>query len=132
MTATDIVMRPLGGLRVLVLEPDEDGAASLAAVLRLSGFDASCSFSAADALRTVAKDRPCAVLMDLNLPDANPWHVIRQLRAGPDAPEVVVVTGDTNPKHRKAAAAAGAAHYLLKPADPQAVVRLVQHLCTSE
>jgi DNA-binding response OmpR family regulator len=114
---------------VLVLEPDADGAASLAAILRLSGFDADEVYSAADALLFLAESRPCAVLMDLALPDADPLRLIRQFRAAPHAPAVVVVTGDTNPAHRKAAVAAGAADYLLKPADPQVVVRIVQQLC---
>jgi CheY-like chemotaxis protein len=69
------------------------------------------------------------VLMDLSLPDADPYRLIRQLRSAPDAPVVVVVTGDTNPAHRSAAAAAGAADFFLKPADPQALIRRVQNLC---
>jgi DNA-binding response OmpR family regulator len=129
LTATDLVARPLGGSRVLVLESDPDGCASLAAVLRLSGFDAVESHTGRDALRFVADAHPCAVVMDLSLPDADPWRLIRQFRAGPDAPAVVVVTGDTNPAHRAAALAAGACGYLLKPADPQVLVRLIDKLC---
>ncbi len=131
LTATDLAARPLGGSRVLVLESDPDGAASLAAVLRLSGFDADEAHSGAEALRVAAKTRPRAVLMDLSLPDADPLRVIRQFRAAPSPPAVVVVTGDTSPAARAAATAAGAAGYLLKPADPQALVGLVHRLCHS-
>lgn len=128
-TATDLAARPLGGARVLVLDADPDGAASLAALLRLSGFDADEVHTAATALRAVAASRPHAVLMDLSLPDADPLRVIRQFRAAPQPPAVVVVTGDTSPAARAAATAAGAADFLLKPADPQTLVRLVHRLC---
>jgi DNA-binding response OmpR family regulator len=129
LTATDLAARPLGGSRVLVLESDHDGAASLVAVLRLSGFDAEEAHSGAEALRVAAKTRPCAVLMELDLPDADALRVIRQFRASAHPPAVVIVTGVTSPAARAAATAAGAAAYLLKPADPQALVGLVQRLC---
>lgn len=132
LTATDLAARPLGGFRVLVVESDLDGAASLAAVLRLSGFDADEAHSGAEALRVAAATHPCAVLMDLKLPDADALRVIRQFRASPHPPAVVVVTGDTSPAARAAATAAGAADYLLKPADPQTLVGLVQRLCRSD
>lgn len=126
---TDFAARPLGGSRVLVLDADTDGAASLAGMLRLSGFDADAVHSIREAIRLVAATRPCAVLMDLDLPDGDPMRLIRQLRATPGGPVVVVVTGDTDPVRRSAAASAGAADYYLKPADPQTLVRRLQHLC---
>jgi DNA-binding response OmpR family regulator len=129
LSATDLAARPLGGSRVLVIESDPDGAATLAALFRLSGFDADEAHSAREAMRYVASAHPCAVVMDLSIPDADPYRLIRQLRAAPDAPAVVVVTGDTSPSHRAAATAAGAADYLLKPADPQTLVGLVHRLC---
>lgn len=129
MTATDLVMPALGGARVLVLEPDEDGAASLTALLRLSGFDAHATRSGAATLRAVAAAPPCAVVMDYHLPDAEPCGLIRELRAVRNPPAVVVVTGDTDPAHRSAATAAGAVGFFLKPADPQSVVRLLHRLC---
>lgn len=129
MTATDLVARPLGGARVLVLEADPDGAASLAALLRLSGFDASEAHTARAALKLVADTRPRAGVMDVALPDADPWRVIRQLRAAPTPPAVVVVTGDTDPGRRAEASGAGVAGYLLKPADPQTLTSLVHSLC---
>jgi CheY-like chemotaxis protein len=129
MTATDFALPVLGGKRVLVIDADEDGAASLTAVLRLSGCDAHAARTGAEALRAVVADPPCVVLMELQLPDADPLGIIRQIRAVPTPPAVVVVTGDGRPAHRRAATAAGAAAYLLKPADPGAVVRLVLELC---
>jgi DNA-binding response OmpR family regulator len=128
-SASDFAARPLGGSRVVVLDSDADGAASLAGMLRLSGFDAVVAHSAREAVRLVAATRPCAVLTDLDLPDGDPLRLIRQLRATPGGPVVVVVTGDTDPARRAAVTAAGAVDFFLKPADPQTLVRRLQHLC---
>lgn len=128
-SATDFAARPLGGARVVVLDADPDGSASLAGMLRLSGFNADEANTIREAIRLVASARPSAVLTDLDLPDGDPFRLIRQLRATPGGPVVVVVTGDTDPARRSAAAAAGAADFFLKPADPQTLVRRLHHLC---
>jgi DNA-binding response OmpR family regulator len=128
MTATDLAMPVLGGVRVLVVEGGEDGAVSLTALLRLKGFDARTARTAADALRHVSKDRPDAVVLDPDLPDADGCEVIRRVRACPDPPPIVVLTGHTAPAVRRAVAAAGAAAIVLKPADPDALVRLLGRL----
>lgn len=130
-SATDFAARPLGGARVVVLDSDADGSASLAGMLRLSGFDADEAHTIRDAIRLVAATRPRAVLMDLSQLDSDPLRLIRQLRATPGGPAVVVVTGDTDPARRSAATAAGATDYFLKPADPQTLVRRLHHICQS-
>lgn len=129
MKATDIVMPVLGGSRVLVVEGDQDTAATQTALLRFKGFDARAVFTGADAVRAAADLESRVVVLDLDLPDADGCDVIRRLRALPNPPAVVVVTGLTSPASRRAAAAAGAADYLLKPADPEELVRLVGRLC---
>ena len=129
MTATDIAMPALGGQRVLVVENDEDAAATLTAMLRLNGFDAHCARTGADALQAVAASRPCAVVIDLDLPDADGCAIIRRIRSSARPPAVVVVTAHTDLGHHRAAADAGATKYLLKPTDPCDLVRLLTQLC---
>lgn len=128
MRATDLVMPALGGARVLVVEAGEDAAASLTAVLRLNGFDAHAARTGRDALAAVATLRPSVVVADLDLPDMTGCEVIRRVRRSVAAPAVVVVTGHTLPERRREAEAAGAAAYLLKPADTSELVRLIQSL----
>jgi DNA-binding response OmpR family regulator len=129
ITATDIAMPALGGRRVLVVESRADDAAALAAMLRLKGFDARTARTGADALAAAAAHPPQVVVLDLDLPDADGCELIRRLRARPDPPAVAVVTGHTGPAVRREAAAAGAAAYLLKPAEPDQLAALVGRLC---
>jgi DNA-binding response OmpR family regulator len=131
MTATDLVKRPLGGARVLVAEGDADGSVALTAVLRLNGFDAREARTAADVLEATAETRPAVLVVDLDLPDGDGCALIRRARRFPNPPAVVVVTAHTAEGVRRAAAEAGAAAYLLKPADPVELARLVGELCAS-
>jgi CheY-like chemotaxis protein len=128
MTATDLVKRPLGGARVLVAEGDPDDSAALAAVLRLNGFDAREARTAEGALNAVSEIRPAVVVVDLDLPDGDGCALIRRVRRLPDPPAVVVVTGHAGQGVRRAATAAGASAFLLKPADPVELARLVGRL----
>jgi DNA-binding response OmpR family regulator len=129
LTATDLVPRCLGGGRVLVVDSGEDAAVTLTAILRLNGFEAYTARTGADALKAMNTVRPGAVVIDLDLPDADACDVIRRVRGRPNPPAVVVLTGHTDPGHRLAAAQAGAAEYLLKPAEPTDLVRLLAQLC---
>lgn len=130
LTASDLVMPVLGGGRVLVVESGEDAAAVLTALLRLNGFDARTARTGAAALAAAAATRPAVVVTDLDLPDADACGVIRRLRALPRPPAVVVLTAYTDLGHRRAAAAAGAAEYVLKPSEPTDLVAIVQRLCS--
>jgi DNA-binding response OmpR family regulator len=128
MTATDLVKRPLGGARVLVAEGDADGSAALTAVLRLNGFDAREARTAGAALKATFETRPAVLVVDLDMPDGDGCALIRRARRLPDPPAVVVVTGHATESVRRAATAAGAAAYLLKPADPAELARLIGRL----
>ena len=128
MTATDLVKRPLGGARVLVAEGDPDGSVALTAVLRLNGFDAREARTTEAALRATSEVRPVVLVIDLDLPDGDGCALIRRVRRFPDPPAVVVVTGHTAEGVRRAATEAGAVAYLLKPADPAELARLVGEL----
>lgn len=132
MTGTDIALPVLCGDRVLVVEDGEDAAAALTALLRLHGFDARSVRTGAGALAAATVSRPQVVLLDLGLPDADGCDVLRRLRALADPPEVVVVTGHADQARRRAAEAAGVAGYLIKPADPTALMALVRQLCERE
>lgn len=130
LTATDLAPRRLGGGRVLVVESGEDSAACLTAMLRMNGFDARCASSGSEALIVLSEHKPRAVIIDLDLPDMDACDMIRRVKArtNPTA-AAVVVTAHQDMGHRLAALNAGAAAYLLKPAEPLALVQLLQDLC---
>ena len=129
MTATDLALPVLGGGRVLVVEDWEDAAVSLAALLRIHGFETLTARTGSEAVEVAATQRPQVMIVDLGLPDADGVDVIRRCREAADPPAVVVVSGYGDDDRRAAAADAGAVAYLLKPADPGELVGWVRRLC---
>lgn len=129
MTATDLALPVLGGSRVLVVEDGEDAAASLCALLRLKGYETTTARTVAEALTAVATQRPQVMVLDLGLPDGDGLDVIRRCRTMANPPAVVVVSGYGEADRKAAAVAAGAAAYLLKPAEPGELIGWVQRLC---
>lgn len=69
------------------------------------------------ALDDVKRLHPDLVLLDVHLPDLTGIEVLRRLRAGGDDVGVLVVTAAREADTVRAAAAGGAAHYLVKPFD---------------
>lgn len=129
LTATDIAPRPLGGGRVLVVERGEESAACLTAMLRLNGFNAQSATTGEAAFRELASWKPRAMVLDLDLPGLNAGNAIPRLKKAAPACAIIVVTAHADAEHRRESLAAGAAAYLLKPADPGELVKLLQDLC---
>jgi response regulator of citrate/malate metabolism len=69
----------------------------------------------ADALAAVDRLDPDLVLLDVHLPDVGGIEVLRRLRAAGSNVGVVVITAAREADTVRAAAAGGAAHYLVKP-----------------
>jgi DNA-binding response OmpR family regulator len=98
---------------VLVIEPLEETRVLIAGILSDAGFAVRTGTNAADA--KVAIDRRVdAVLLALNLPDADGLDVLRELRPRTDA-AILVVTARTNEVERIAGLDAGADDYITKP-----------------
>lgn len=82
---------------LLIVEDDADAAEILREMLQRDGFGADVMPTAREALAAARTGVYSALLVDLQLPDANGIGLIRALRAGPatrDIP-VVVVSADT-------------------------------------
>ncbi|GAA4702417.1 response regulator [Promicromonospora umidemergens] len=69
----------------------------------------------ADALAAVERLRPDLVLLDVHLPDVSGIEVLRRLRTAGHDVGIVIITAAREVDTVRAAAAGGAAHYLVKP-----------------
>ncbi|WP_114377787.1 sigma-54-dependent transcriptional regulator [Elioraea thermophila] len=92
---------------------------SLAELYRAYLRDAPWRFvhvgTAAEARAFLAREPVEAVLLDLQLPDAQGLDVLRELRARRPAPEVIVITAHGSVATAVAAMQAGASDFLVKP-----------------
>jgi signal transduction histidine kinase len=113
--------------RVLVVDDNTDGAESLAQLLRLDGHAVEVAHDGPAALDAAAEFRPQVMVLDIGLPGMDGFEVARRLRARPDGRDLVLValTGYGRDDDRALSRAAGFDHHLVKPAELDALRRIL-------
>ncbi len=115
------------GLRLLVVDNNEDAATALAMLLRLKGHKIRVVHDGNAALEAVQVFRPALVLLDIGMPGMDGYEVARRIRSMPGLESVVLaaVTGWGQQEDRRRSAEAGFDHHLVKPPEPQALENLL-------
>ncbi len=116
--------------RVLVVDENPDLCDSMALLLEAAGFDVVTAATARDGTQLFEAHRPDAVLSELRLQDVDGLELGRRLRAlsGPGT-LLIAHTGWAMPGIRHRAQQAGFDGFVLKPADPDALVALLRQAC---
>jgi CheY-like chemotaxis protein len=116
------------GLRILVVEDYADGATSMAMLLRLSGHDAWVAADGPAALKAAQEVQPDVVLLDIGLPGMDGYEVAKRLQKqqAEKKPLLVAVTGFASEADRRHSAEVGIDLHLVKPADPDHLLRLLR------
>jgi signal transduction histidine kinase/ActR/RegA family two-component response regulator len=114
-------------VRILVVDDNVDGAASLAMLLRLWGHDVAVAHDGPAALRAADAQRPQVALLDIGLPGMDGYELARRLRARPglDRTALVALTGWGQEEDRRRSQEAGFDHHLVKPVDLSALQELL-------
>ncbi len=109
-------------LRIAVIDDDESVRKALKRLLRAANLDADTFASGRDFLDSLAAQLPDCIVLDLHMPGMNGLDVQQQLaRSGLQLP-IVVITGHDEPLARAQCLSAGAAAYLRKPLDDEALL----------
>ncbi|RZL40452.1 MAG: response regulator [Rubrivivax sp.] len=116
-----------GGLKVLVVDDNDDARESLTLMIELMGVDVRSAANGQEALDSFAAYEPQVVLMDIGMPGMNGYEVARLIRADfSNVPAMLVaVTGWGQEDDRRRAREAGFDHHLVKPADLDAIQTLL-------
>ncbi|HEY6462628.1 MAG TPA: ATP-binding protein [Polyangiaceae bacterium] len=122
----------LRGVRVLVVDDDEDMRDLVRAVLEDCGSVVTTTSSVADALEAMARDIPEVLLSDIGMPNRDGYDLIRQVRAlpparGGDVP-AAAFTGYARAEDRRDVLNAGYSMHITKPIDPTELVAVVASL----
>ena len=104
-------------LRVLVVDDNHDGAASMAMMLRLLGNDITMAHDGLEAVAAAGAVRPEVILMDIGLPRLNGLDATRQIREQPwgKSINIIALTGWGQDSDRELSHAAGCNDHLVKP-----------------
>jgi DNA-binding response OmpR family regulator len=114
-------------LRVLLVDDHRDTREMYAVALEFQGMAVRCSSTAAEALATIALERPDIVITDLHLSGQSGLdlaHTITSQAASRPLP-VILLTGDTRADLAARGRLAGCAAVVIKPIMPDALGDLI-------
>jgi signal transduction histidine kinase len=113
---------PSRGLKVLIVEDNEDAATSLDFLLRAWGHETRAAANGPEALAAARSFQPGVAFVDIGLPGMDGYEVGRQLLQE-TAGELMLVamTGYGAEGHRRQSRECGFHYHLVKPVDPEAL-----------
>jgi CheY-like chemotaxis protein len=117
-----------GGMRVLLVEDDEDNRELMAEVLEGAGYQVLTAASGAAGLRALAEHSVDVVVTDVGMPGMGGLEVARAAKEIAPGVPVVVVTGYTEREDISSARGREVDAVLVKPVDPDALIAAVEQL----
>jgi signal transduction histidine kinase/ActR/RegA family two-component response regulator len=122
----------LAGLRVLVVEDEEDSREMLLLVLGECGAEVRGAESSEEALRALEEWQPDVLVSDIGMPGDDGYELIRRVRAlGPDrggAVPAIALTAYARVEDRMRALEAGFHMHVGKPVEPAELVLVIDSL----
>ena len=121
---------PSSRRRVLVVDDNLDGAASMAMMLKLLGNEVTTAHDGLEAVATANSFRPDVILMDIGLPHLNGLEATRQIRdqSWGQLMTIIALTGWGQENDREQSKQAGCNGHLVKPVDLTDLDHLLNHL----
>jgi CheY-like chemotaxis protein len=125
--ADDDAVSRLRGLTILLVDDFEDTRTLYQQYFEWLGLRMTTAEDGAAALRSVLREKPDVVVLDLAMPKLTGWEVLKSLKGNPATQHIpiLVLSGQ---QERQSAITAGADSYCEKPCLPDALVREVHHL----
>jgi CheY-like chemotaxis protein/nitrogen-specific signal transduction histidine kinase len=116
---------------VLIIEDHRDSAETLRRILSIRGYDVAVVHQGADGIAEVRRSRPDVVLCDIGLPGMDGYAVASALRAEPAGARarLIALSGYGRAEDLERARAAGFDDHIVKPADPDELIRKIEGRC---
>ncbi len=114
----EVRARYVSGVRLLVVDDEQDLADAIARGLRREGYAVDVAYGGADAIEMAELVPYDLICLDLTMPDVDGVEVCRRLRADTvhePAPRVIMLTARDSLEDRVAGLDTGADDYLVKP-----------------
>src|SRR5262249_54078647 len=119
----------LGGLRILVVDDEDDSRALVCRLLAARGADVSAAPGVAEALTTFAMQPFDVIVSDISMPHRDGNELIREIRRLPSEQggriPAVALTAFARPEDRTQSLRAGFQAHIAKPVDVEELVALV-------
>ncbi|RKG99345.1 PAS domain S-box protein [Corallococcus carmarthensis] len=122
----------LGGVRVLVVDDEEDARELLRTLLEDSGAHVVTAGSAEEGLQVVQAERPDVLVSDIGMPGTDGYGFIERVRALPDAQggrtPAVAITAYARSEDRTRVLRAGFQSHVPKPVEPGELLAVLASL----
>ncbi|MCU1384757.1 MAG: domain S-box [Acidobacteria bacterium] len=122
----------LTGLRILIVDDDQDARELITEVLRSRGAEVTAAASAADAREAFDREPPDVMLSDIAMPGHDGLELIRAVRGRPAAAggrvPAIALTAYARDEDRERSLVAGFDAHMAKPVDLDALVTTVARL----
>jgi CheY-like chemotaxis protein/anti-sigma regulatory factor (Ser/Thr protein kinase) len=118
---------PVTSRRILIVEDNQDSREMLRILLERAGHEVGEASDGASGVAAIVSTRPDVALVDLGLPGLDGFEVARRVRASDAGGSVrlVALTGYGLPADQRRSREAGFDAHLVKPVDPEKLVRLI-------
>jgi CheY-like chemotaxis protein len=125
--AVEALPQSPAGLRVLVVDDNQDAADTMALLLQPLGYEVHVAYEGLGALRAVKSFDPDAVILDIGLPDLDGYAVARRIRqmSARRPVEVIALSGWCRDEDRLRCTRSGIDSHFAKPADPALIVQVL-------
>jgi two-component system CheB/CheR fusion protein len=116
---------PRSGLSVVIIEDNDDSREMLCELLDAAGFKCRSTDNGIKGLALLREVCPDVALVDIGLPGLTGLEIARAVRSDPNYSGVymIALTGYGQREDHENALAAGFDHHLVKPVDPEALIR---------
>jgi len=121
----------LRGLRLLVVEDNEDARRAFAALLEQYGARVRSASSVTQAIEALAGERPDCVICDLVMPAQDGFDLIRWMQTvqpEQQAAPVIALSAFADPHYRERTRSAGFAAHFEKPVDLPELFKVLRRL----
>jgi len=115
-------------LKILVADDSQDGADSLAFLLRAAGHEVFTAYDGRTAIQLAEQHKPGAVLLDIGMPEVSGYDVARAIRreAWGRSMRLIALTGWGQAEHRRRSLEVGFDDHLVKPVELDVLEAVLQ------
>jgi len=117
----------LSGVRILVVDDDDDSRRLVGQVLRRAGAGVVEASSVSDALSALRRDRVDVLVSDIAMPDVDGYMLMRALSRQERPPISIALTAFATDADRERAAQAGFQAHIAKPVLPHELVQEISN-----
>ncbi len=115
----------LDNKQIFIVDDDESVCRALSVLLATYGFNAKGFICAEDFFSAVPNSASGCLILDIHMPGLDGWQALQRLRESGSRRPVIIMSAEKFGGNSERALKAGAAGYLQKPFNDQALVDLI-------